>query len=170
MLGEFGVPQRGVAVLIGAELAIAVTLAVPVTHRVGALAALAALAVFSAAIAVQLAHGRHPTCRCFGTLRPSRVGASTLARNALLAALAACVAAGGAAIAGFLAVAATAAICWAILEGRRLRPDRVRRTSPRWRTRLRPGAPSCSSSARRRASPARRWRPSWRGGAPSART
>jgi thiol-disulfide isomerase/thioredoxin len=130
MLGEFGVPQRGVAVLIGAELAIAVTLAVPVTHRVGALAALAALAVFSAAIAVQLAHGRHPTCRCFGTLRPSRVGASTLARNALLAALAACVAAGGAAIAGFLAVAATAAICWAILEGRRLRALRPGSRAP----------------------------------------
>jgi thiol-disulfide isomerase/thioredoxin len=48
--------------------------------------------VFMAAIAVNLMRGRRPDCRCFGQLKSSPIGWTTLSRNAVLAGLAAFVA------------------------------------------------------------------------------
>ena len=44
--------------------------------------------VFSVAIALSLARGRAPECHCFGQLHSAPAGPMTLARNAVLAALA----------------------------------------------------------------------------------
>jgi thiol-disulfide isomerase/thioredoxin len=56
------------------------------------MAAGALLVVFSGAIAVNLALGRRPDCRCFGQLQASRVGSATLVRNGALAGISAFVA------------------------------------------------------------------------------
>lgn len=88
----FGLPRRAVGastiVLPAAELAVAALLLPAGTARVGALAALVLLAVFCAAISIALARGRRPDCSCFGQVHSSPIGGWTLARNALLAALA----------------------------------------------------------------------------------
>jgi thiol-disulfide isomerase/thioredoxin len=91
-LREFGLPAalaRPAAVLLPlAELAVAILLLPAAAARAAAAAALGLLCVFTAAIAVQLARGRKPDCRCFGELRSSPIGPRTLARNAAFAALA----------------------------------------------------------------------------------
>jgi hypothetical protein len=98
-LAGFGLPRRGVGagaiVLPAAELAAALLLVPSVTARSGALVALALLALFCTAIAVALARGRRPDCSCFGQAHSTPVGGRTLARNALLAAIAALVVVGG---------------------------------------------------------------------------
>jgi peroxiredoxin/uncharacterized membrane protein YphA (DoxX/SURF4 family) len=71
-----------------AELAVAVALLPTETAGWGAVGALALLLTFSAAIAINLARGRRPACRCFGQLHSSPVGFATLARNGALAAMA----------------------------------------------------------------------------------
>ena len=93
---DFGVPARlvsfaGTALPLG-EFAIALLLLPASTARFGALGALALLLTFCAAIGVNLARGRKPDCHCFGQLHSEPAGAKTLARNLLLAALAAFVA------------------------------------------------------------------------------
>jgi len=91
-LREFGLPAalaRPAAVLLPlAELAVAVLLLPAATARAAAAAALGLLCVFTAAIAVQLARGRKPDCRCFGQLQASPIGPRTLVRNAVFAVLA----------------------------------------------------------------------------------
>jgi peroxiredoxin len=56
---------------------------------VGRFGALALLLLFAAGIAINLVHGRKPDCHCFGQLHSSPAGWSTLARNGVLAAVAA---------------------------------------------------------------------------------
>jgi uncharacterized membrane protein YphA (DoxX/SURF4 family)/peroxiredoxin len=94
-LSEFGVPSR--AVPIGAlalpllELATAVALIPPDSARWGALVAMALLLAFIGGIANALARGRAPDCNCFGQVHSAPAGRAALARNAVLAALAAVV-------------------------------------------------------------------------------
>jgi uncharacterized membrane protein YphA (DoxX/SURF4 family) len=91
-LGEFGVAaslRRPVAIALPlAELAITVGLLPAATAPWAALAAALLLAAFTAAVARTLRQGRQVDCNCFGSLGPSRIGTSTLVRNALLLALA----------------------------------------------------------------------------------
>ena len=98
-LVDFGVPARFApavgALLPLAELAAAALLVPPATARWGALLALLLLAFFVAAIAVNLAEGRRPDCRCFGPLHSAPAGWPTLVRNVVLAAGAAFVALAG---------------------------------------------------------------------------
>ena len=93
---SFGVPERlSGLVAVGlplAELTIAVLLLPAATRMIGAVAALALLLVFGVAIAVAMARGQAPDCHCFGQLHSAPTGWGTLARNAILAVLAAFVA------------------------------------------------------------------------------
>ena len=95
-LQGFGVPTRllwAAAVLLPlAELATAVALLPRASAQWGALAALALTLVFIAGISGALARGQAPDCHCFGQLHSAPAGRATLARNAVLAALAAFVA------------------------------------------------------------------------------
>ena len=85
----FGLPAsfvRPVASLLPlVESAIGMGLLVDRSARVASAAAGGLLVTFSAAIAVNLAQGRHPDCHCFGTLHSAPVGAAALARNLVLA-------------------------------------------------------------------------------------
>lgn len=94
-LREFGVPERltgSVALLLPlAEFAVAVTLVLTPTARMGAIGALTLLTVFIVGIAANLARGRQPNCHCFGQLHSAPAGPATLARNVVLAAVAALV-------------------------------------------------------------------------------
>ncbi len=89
----FGVPGRaadvGATVLPFAELATAVALLPQPSARWGGVAALILFGVFIGGIVNALRNGRRPDCNCFGQLASSRVGPRTLARNAVLAAVAA---------------------------------------------------------------------------------
>jgi hypothetical protein len=69
-----------------AELAAAALLVA--APKAGAAASLALLALFSAVVVRELAAGRRFECGCFGGAGGRRVGPSTLARNAVLAAAA----------------------------------------------------------------------------------
>lgn len=97
-MGQFGVPA-GLAGLVSvllpiAELAIAILLVPELTASMAAAGALLLLAVFVAAIGANLARGRRPECNCFGQLHSAPVGTRTIARNLLLAVLAALMLAG----------------------------------------------------------------------------
>jgi uncharacterized membrane protein YphA (DoxX/SURF4 family) len=91
-LREFGVPERlvpGLAIFVPvAELATACALLGGSTLPWGAVAAILLLVVFTAAIAVNVAEGRQPDCKCFGGLHKSTTGPRTLVRNLFLVALA----------------------------------------------------------------------------------
>ena len=66
----------------------AVIIATPnFVHRPIALAAIALLVVFTGFIALELSHGRRPTCACFGSRSSARLGPGHLARNAIFIAL-----------------------------------------------------------------------------------
>src|SRR5690349_10216739 len=54
----------------------------------GGVAALILLLLFIAGIAVNLARGKQPDCNCFGQLHSAPIGAATIWRNLILAALA----------------------------------------------------------------------------------
>ncbi|MFN0154383.1 MAG: MauE/DoxX family redox-associated membrane protein [Gaiella sp.] len=109
-VAAFGAPARIAAalaiVLPLAELAVAALLLPSSTASVGALGALVLLGTFTAAIAWNLAHGRAPDCHCFGQLHSAPASWKTLARNAVLLALAA------SALAGILAEPPASAIAW----------------------------------------------------------
>jgi uncharacterized membrane protein YphA (DoxX/SURF4 family)/thiol-disulfide isomerase/thioredoxin len=94
-LAAFGVPAAAVPVgsylLPAAELATAVALVFHATARWGAVAALVLLLAFIGGIARALSRGEAPDCHCFGQLHSAPAGRGTLARNAVLAALAAVV-------------------------------------------------------------------------------
>jgi len=132
-LADFGVPGR-VAGLLGtllplAELATATALVPDGSALWGALAALALLLAFSAAIALNLSRGRAPDCHCFGQLQSAPVSWWTVARNLLLA----LVAAGlvwRSGPAGILLAAVAAAIGVSVLERRRSRDELPARGLP----------------------------------------
>jgi peroxiredoxin len=85
--------SRGLALIVPvAELTVAVLLLPGSTARWGALGALCLLVAFSAAITANLLRGKTPDCRCFGQLKPTPIGPSTLVRNGVLAVLAVLVA------------------------------------------------------------------------------
>jgi hypothetical protein len=82
---------RAVAlVVVAAEVAVTILLAVPVTATAGLLTAAALVAVFSTAIVLVLRRGGSAVCRCFGS-SDTPFGPAHLLRNALL---------GGTALAG----------------------------------------------------------------------
>jgi len=84
----FGVPASLVVpasvALPLVELIVAVLLLPVATAWWGALGAFMLLAIFVAAIAYNLARGRHPDCHCFGQLHSEPAGLSTLMRNGVL--------------------------------------------------------------------------------------
>ncbi len=90
---DFGVPaalSAPLGVLLPlTELAVAVALIPTASARWGALGALALLLLFVVGIGANLARGRKPECRCFGQLHSAPAGWKTLARNGVLAAVAA---------------------------------------------------------------------------------
>jgi thiol-disulfide isomerase/thioredoxin len=94
-VAAFGVADRLVApvatLLPVAELAVAVGLIPARSAPWGAAFALLLLAVFAAGIGLNLAQGRAPECHCFGQVHSGPAGWSTLARNAVLAGIAAAV-------------------------------------------------------------------------------
>lgn len=89
----FGLPER-LAALVGlglpiCELAAALALLPDGSARYGAVGALGLLGVFMVGIAVTMARGTEADCHCFGQLHSAPVGWRTLARNSVLAAIAA---------------------------------------------------------------------------------
>jgi len=108
-LAEFGIPERftaaGALLVPLAEAAVAAALLVRPWVRLGAAGALTLLVAFSVVVAWNLAAGRRTECNCFGRLLSSRIGAATLVRNGMLAALSALLlgSAGGWALAGMAA-------------------------------------------------------------------
>jgi thiol-disulfide isomerase/thioredoxin len=90
---DFGAPGPLAAGLSGllpiAELTVAILLLPPSTALAGALGALGLLLLFSAAVAFNLSRGHAPDCHCFGQLGSAPAGPSTLARNGVLAGVAA---------------------------------------------------------------------------------
>ncbi len=76
-IADFGLPARLASplalVLLLGELAAIVLLLEPGTAAWGAVLVLFLLAIFSMAIALNLARGRHPNCHCFGQSTPSRL-------------------------------------------------------------------------------------------------
>jgi thiol-disulfide isomerase/thioredoxin len=92
-LSNFGLPRyfaRPLGILLPVvELFLALSLIPTSTALWGAIGALALLLLFCAGIGVNLARGNKPDCHCFGQLHSGPVGWKTLARNGVLAALAA---------------------------------------------------------------------------------
>jgi peroxiredoxin len=128
----FGAPEPLAAPLVWAlvacEFAVALALLFGPSARAGAFGALALFMGLSAVVAVNLARGRAPDCHCFGRLSSAPVGSSTLARNALLATIAAYLAVGGRLPLAFAALVAIAAGLWLGLDP--LRSLRRRRGTP----------------------------------------
>jgi hypothetical protein len=95
----FGVPDSlatPISTLLPvAELAVAAALLVTRTAVGGAAGALVLLSGFVVGIAVSLAKGRQPDCRCFGQIHSAPVGAKTIVRNLALGAGAALVVVAG---------------------------------------------------------------------------
>jgi uncharacterized membrane protein YphA (DoxX/SURF4 family) len=91
-LRAFGCPRPFVGtaawVMPGAELAIAAALVFSATAAAGLVAALTLLGIFTAVIGRALVRGLRPACRCFGERSDSPVGPASLARNAILIAVA----------------------------------------------------------------------------------
>jgi uncharacterized membrane protein YphA (DoxX/SURF4 family) len=117
------VPRRGRAlspVVVAAELAVPVLLAVPVTVRTGFGLAAVLLAAFAVAIAAAVRRGVRTSCRCFGA-STAPLGTRHVVRNAGLFAVAAVGALLGpgrpAELAG-VAIAAIAAVVLAALVTR----------------------------------------------------
>jgi peroxiredoxin len=92
-MNDFRVPAA-LAALFGlllplAELAVAAALVPASTAWWGAVGALALLLLFVVGLGANLARGRKPDCHCFGQLHSAPAGPMTLARNGVLAAVAA---------------------------------------------------------------------------------
>lgn len=89
---DFGLPRAlapTLAILLPlAELAVAGALIPTSSARWGAMGALTLLGVFMLGIGINLARGRQPDCHCFGQIHSAPAGWPTLARNAVLAAVA----------------------------------------------------------------------------------
>lgn len=94
----FGAPAALAPLLLWlpvAEILVAIGLGFAISTVPAALAAAGLLILFIAAIAVNLARGRRPDCRCFGQIRPAPVSGLTILRNVALLALAGAVVAAG---------------------------------------------------------------------------
>jgi uncharacterized membrane protein YphA (DoxX/SURF4 family) len=95
MMVDFGLPYAAArpigTVLPGIELAVALALVVGPVSRWGAWAALGLMGAFTLAVGLNMAVGRRPDCRCFGSLHVATIGWRVLTRNLLLMALAAVV-------------------------------------------------------------------------------
>jgi thiol-disulfide isomerase/thioredoxin len=95
----FGLPAwagRPIAVALpAAELLVAAALVPASTAALAGWAALALLAALSVLVTISLARGRRPDCHCFGQIAVAPIGWRTLARNGVLAALAAFIAIAG---------------------------------------------------------------------------
>jgi uncharacterized membrane protein YphA (DoxX/SURF4 family) len=95
MMVDFGLPYalgRPVGtVLPGIELVVALALLIGRVSWWGAWAALGLMGVFTLAVGLNMAVGRRPDCRCFGSLHVATIGWRVLTRNLLLVALAAVV-------------------------------------------------------------------------------
>jgi hypothetical protein len=113
----FGAPARAAAAvgwaLLGTELTIAMALLLPRSQAFGAAAGLALLAVVSVAVAANLIRGRAPVCNCFGQFSREKIGWSTLARNGLLASVAAYIASGGSEPGLFAGIGLLCGLVWA---------------------------------------------------------
>jgi thiol-disulfide isomerase/thioredoxin/uncharacterized membrane protein YphA (DoxX/SURF4 family) len=98
-LAEFGLPaslaRLGGPLLPVAELVVAVALVLRPSARLGGAGALVLLLAFIGGVARAISQNRAPDCHCFGQLHSEPAGPSTLARNAVLAILAAIVIAEG---------------------------------------------------------------------------
>ncbi|HEX3540475.1 MAG TPA: MauE/DoxX family redox-associated membrane protein [Acidimicrobiales bacterium] len=98
-VADFGVPRAlvtPVAILLPlAELLVTLALLATATASAGAIGALALLGLFMAGTAMNLAGGRRPKCQCFGQTGATPLGGKTLARDAVLAVMAAIVVARG---------------------------------------------------------------------------
>jgi methylamine dehydrogenase accessory protein MauD len=92
-IADFGVPTALAAplgvLLPLAELVVAASLVPAATAWWGAVGALGLLLLFVVGISVNLARGRQPDCHCFGQLHSAPAGPKTLARNGVLAGVAA---------------------------------------------------------------------------------
>jgi uncharacterized membrane protein YphA (DoxX/SURF4 family) len=95
MMVDFGLPYAVArptgTFLPGVELAVAVALLVNLTSWWAAWAALGLMGTFTLAVGLNMAAGRRPDCKCFGSLHVATIGWRVLSRNALLMALAALV-------------------------------------------------------------------------------
>jgi methylamine utilization protein MauE len=168
----FGVPRPlagpVVAVLPVAEMAVAVALVDARSAVPGAVAAIALLVLFMAGIAIALARGRHPDCRCFGALHSAAVGRKTIARDAALAAGALLVAVKGPGtgvshwasnVSAFdwlaIAVAMVLAIAF-VVEGSQLVDRRRHRSSPGYPQTSSTGGEKGGEKERRVSRPSRR--------------
>ena len=91
----FGISRRiarlSAGILPLVEAAIGVTLLSAAYAWQAAIGALVLLTLFTVAIAINLARGRAPICRCFGRTSSSPVGVAALLRTEMLAAVAALV-------------------------------------------------------------------------------
>ena len=95
----FGAPEKLAGplstLLIVAELLASVLLVATATAHAGAAIAALLLLTFCAGITRSMLRGEAPDCHCFGQLHSAPAGPKTLARNALLTAVAALILAGG---------------------------------------------------------------------------
>ena len=84
----FGTPSVLVPVVPWVELALGALLLAGFGLPWTALAAVALLGMFTVAVAVNLARGRHPPCACFGSLSRRPLGPAVVVRNLILLTLA----------------------------------------------------------------------------------
>ncbi|HEX3801319.1 MAG TPA: MauE/DoxX family redox-associated membrane protein [Solirubrobacteraceae bacterium] len=95
----FGIPKRlarpAAQALPVAELIVAVALIPQPTARWAGIGAALLLIVFSGGVSYALSQGRTPDCNCFGQVSSEQISWRTLARNAVLIAIAVFVAAAG---------------------------------------------------------------------------
>jgi peroxiredoxin/uncharacterized membrane protein YphA (DoxX/SURF4 family) len=92
---DFGLPKRlarpfGLALPL-VELVVALLLIFNATAWIGAIGAFFLLLSFIVGITYNLAKGRQPDCHCFGQLQSTPIGWNTVARNGILALLAAAI-------------------------------------------------------------------------------
>lgn len=96
MLRAFGFPSGmapfGARILPIIELLIAIGLFTPGVIAFAGFSGLLLLGAFTAAVALNLAKGRHPECHCFGAGPSVPISTGTLVRNLALTAVAACAA------------------------------------------------------------------------------
>lgn len=117
----FGVPARFASalglLLPVAESVVALLLLITPLAWWGALGALLVLLTFLAGISINLMRGNTPPCHCFGQLHSAPIGWSTLARNAILALVAAWIVLQGTqrVASGMDSIIATPAITWLAL-------------------------------------------------------
>ena len=84
-----GAPAVTIPVVPWCEIVVGALLCAQLARPIPALVAIAMLVVFSALLALRLAHGQHPPCACFGSWSAKPLSWRHLVRNAALIVLAA---------------------------------------------------------------------------------